>query len=77
MQKKSTGYFSVYLIVTIAFFSASFTSIAAEHGKNQSSPVPVRIAKVEIRMVSDQISLVGTAETIAKSTKLEYFKFAR
>jgi len=67
MKKKSTSYFSVYLIAAIVFFSAGFTSIAAEHGKNQSSPVPVRIAKIEIRMVSDQISLVGTTEAIAKS----------
>ncbi|HUT44040.1 MAG TPA: hypothetical protein VMW95_06860 [Desulfobacterales bacterium] len=69
MQKISTAHFSVCLIATIVFFSAGFTSIAAEHGKNQNSqPVPVRVTRVEIKMVSDQISLVGTAEAIAKST---------
>ena len=69
MQKKITAYFSIYFIAAIVFFSAGFTSIAAEHGKNQKSqPVPVRVARVEIKMVSDQISLVGTAEAIAKST---------
>jgi RND family efflux transporter MFP subunit len=69
MQKKSTAYFSVYLISTIVFFNAGFTSIASEHDKNQNSqPVPIRTARVEIKMVSDQISLVGTAEAIAKST---------
>jgi len=69
MQKKLTAYFSVYLIAIIVFFNAGFTSIAAEHGKKQrSQPVPVRVARAEIRSVSDQISLVGTAEAIAKST---------
>jgi len=68
MQKKITAYFSIYFIAAIVFFSAGFTSIAAEHGKNQKSqPVPVRVGRVEIKMVSDQISLVGTAEAIAKS----------
>ena len=68
MHKNLTAYFSVYLIATIVFFSADFTSIAAEHGKNQTpQPVPVRVARVEIRSVSDQISLVGTTEAIAKS----------
>jgi len=69
MQKKSTAYFLVYLIVTFIFFSAGFTSIAAKDGKKQNShPVPVRVARVEIKSVSDQVSLVGTAEAIAKST---------
>jgi len=64
MQKKP-AYFLVYLIAAIVFFSAGFTSIAA---KQNSHSVPVRVARVEIRSVSDQISLVGTAEAIAKST---------
>jgi len=69
MHKKSTAYFSVYLIAAIVFINAGFTSIAAAQGKNQNSqPVPVRVAKIEIKMVSDQISLVGTAEAIVKST---------
>ena len=69
MQKKPTAYFTVYLIAAIVFFSAGFTSIAAEHGKKRDAhPVPVRVARAEIRSVSDQISLVGTAEAIAKST---------
>jgi len=68
MQKK-TDYFLVILSSTIVFLSACFTSAAAEHGKKQSSrPVPVRVARVETRSVSDQISLVGTTEAIAKST---------
>ena len=69
MQKKSTAYFYVYLIAVFVFFSAGFSSMAAEKVKKQNSPaVPVRVARVEIRSVSDQISLVGTAEAIAKST---------
>ena len=70
MQKrKSTVYFFVYFITAIVFFNSGLNSIAAEHGKNQGSQaVPVRVAKAEIRTVSDQISLVGTAEAIAKST---------
>jgi len=69
MHKKSTAYFSIYLIASIVFLSAGYTSTAAEHGKNQNSqPVPVRVARVEIKMVSDQISMVGTSEAIAKST---------
>jgi len=68
-MQKITAYFLVYLIAAIVFFSAGFTSIAAKDGKKQNSrPVPVRVARVEIRSVSDQISLVGTAEAIAKST---------
>ena len=68
--KKTTAYFYVYLIALIVFFSAGFSLMAAENAKKQNSPppVPVRVAKVEIRSVSDQISLVGTAEAIAKST---------
>jgi len=69
MQNK-TAYSLVYLIAAIVFFSVGFTSIAAKKdGKKQNSqPVPVRVVRVEIRSVSDQISLVGTAEAIAKST---------
>ena len=70
MQKKSTAYFYVYLIAVFVFFSAGFSLMAAEKVKKQDSrpPVPVRVARVEIRSVSDQISLVGTTEAIAKST---------
>jgi RND family efflux transporter MFP subunit len=68
MQKTQSAYFSVYFIAAIVCFSTGFTSKAAQQNKNQSpQPVPIRVAKVEKRMVSDQISLVGTAEAIAKS----------
>jgi len=69
MEKKSTIRFAVYLITINIFFSAGLTSIASEHGKKQNSHiVPVRVARAEVRSVSDQVSLVGTAEAIANST---------
>jgi len=69
MQKKSTARFYVYLMAVFVFLSTGFSLMAAEKANKQNSPpVPVRTARVEIRSVSDQISLVGTAEAIAKST---------
>lgn len=69
MQKKSTAYFYVYLIAVFILFSTGFSSMAAEKVKKQNSPpVPVSIARVEIKSVSDQVSLVGTTEAIATST---------
>jgi membrane fusion protein (multidrug efflux system) len=45
------------------------TSLAEDDRKKQGPPpVPVRVAPVEEKMVSNQISLVGTAEAIAEST---------
>lgn len=40
--------------------------VAAQQPK-EAPPVPVQVATVQNRMVSDQISLIGTAEPIAKS----------
>ena len=45
------------------------SSLAGDTGKSKVlSPIPVRVAVVEKKMVSDQISLVGTTEAIAGST---------
>lgn len=62
--------FYSYLLITIAVFLISASvSPAEESGKSQGPPpAPVRVAIVEKKMVLDQISLVGTAEAIAKST---------
>jgi RND family efflux transporter MFP subunit len=59
-----------YLLIFIAL---GLIIIPASHAENSSKnqgppPVPVRVATVEKKMVSDQISLIGTTEAIAKST---------
>lgn len=59
--------FLTVLIVLLILTSTS-TSMAGEAGKNMKPPpVPVKVALVEVKMVSNQISMVGTAEAIAKS----------
>jgi len=71
MQKtKFTAYFYIYFIISmLVFLSPGFDSSAAQNGKKQGAPpVPVRIARVEKKIVSDQISLVGTTQAIKKST---------
>jgi RND family efflux transporter MFP subunit len=56
--------FSVLLVLISSSYPRAEDSV-----KNQEPPpVPVRVAVVEKKMVSDQISLVGTAEAIAMST---------
>jgi RND family efflux transporter MFP subunit len=69
MKKKLAAYICLYSLTVIIFVSAGFSSLAAEKVKKKGvSPVPVRVGKVEIKTVSDQISLIGTAEAIAEST---------
>lgn len=41
---------------------------AAAQQQKAPPPVPVQVAPVETRLVSDQIALIGTAEPIARST---------
>ncbi len=44
-------------------------TLADNGAKNQGPPkVPVRVAKVSKKLVSNQISLIGTAEAVAEST---------
>jgi len=61
--------FLKYLFIgVLASFIAAFTSLAEDNGKSQGPPpVPIQVAEVEKQMVSDQISLVGTAEAVAES----------
>ena len=59
-------YFFIMLPVLFVLVSTSF---AGKTDKNQSPPRdPVRVAAVKSKMISDQVSLVGTAEAVAKST---------
>ena len=62
--------FGRYLLIFTALgLIVISTSHAGNNGKNQGPPpVPVRVAAVEKKMVSDQISLVGTTEAWSKST---------
>ena len=58
----------IFVAVT-AFLIFAPPSFADKDSKNQGPPpVPVRVAPVEKKMVSDQISLIGTAQAIAEST---------
>lgn len=59
-----------YFLIAMAALSVSVASTPAqENGKKKGPPPsPVRVAVVEIKMVSTQILLVGTTEAIAKST---------
>lgn len=65
---KSSSFKYLLLLGSILLISCS-TSLADDTGKSKvSSPVPVRVAIVEKKMVSSRISLVGTTEAIACST---------
>jgi len=58
----------MFIIVFIMFF-ASQISFASDISKQQGPPpAPVQVAIVEKKMVSNQLSLVGTTEAIAGST---------
>ena len=58
-----------FLMATAVFFITVSTLPAQNNGKKKGPPpVPVRVATVEKKMVSDQISLVGTSGAIATST---------
>lgn len=62
------SFFKYFLIATAVFFISASTLPAQESGKkNGPPPVPVRVAEVKQKMVSDQISLVGTTEPVATS----------
>jgi len=56
------------LIATAVFFISAATLPAQERDQKKSPPpVPVRVAEVKKKMVSNQISMVGTTEAIATS----------
>lgn len=57
------------LICLLMPYPGSAISFAQGKGQQQGPPpVPVRVAAVERQKVSDQISLIGTAEAVAEST---------
>ncbi len=61
-------YIRSFIITALILFAFGVTTHAADAGKTRSAPpVPVRVAVVEKKLVSSQISLTGTAEAIAKS----------
>jgi len=61
--------FSRFLFVAaLTFFLSMPGALAGDAGKSKGPPpVPVRVAKVEKKMVSEQVSLIGTTEAIATS----------
>lgn len=57
-----------FLVAAVLLFASSPARAAGDAGKAQGPPkVPVRVAAVTEKMVSGQISLVGTTEAIATS----------
>ena len=61
--------FKFLLLLWSTLLISCSTSLAGDTGKSKiSSPVPVRVAIVEKKTISDRISLVGTTEAIAGST---------
>ena len=63
------SFFKYFLIATAVFFISASALPAQESGKkNGPPPVPVRVAEVKKKRVSEQISLVGTTEAVATST---------
>jgi RND family efflux transporter MFP subunit len=67
-------FFTAFAAFLIAIFNPVFISISyAEPPGNDAKkpeppPVPVVVSAVEMKMVSDQISLIGTTEAAAEST---------
>lgn len=59
-----------YLLITLLVpYAGGAISFAQDKRQQQGPPpVPVRVAVVERQKVSDQISLIGTAEAVAEST---------
>ena len=58
-----------FLTIGLAFLILAPSLMAGDADKSQGPPpVPVRIALVEQKMVSEQVSLVGTTEAVAMST---------
>ena len=61
-------YIRSFIITALILFAFGAVTQAADADKTRSAPpVPVRVAVVEKKLVSNQISLTGTAEAIAKS----------
>lgn len=61
-------YIRFFLITAFILFALNSTTLAEDIDKSRSAPpVPVRVAVVEKKLVSNQISLTGTAEAITKS----------
>ena len=57
-----------FFITAFILFALNSTTLAANIDKSRSArPVPVSVAIVEKKLVSARISLIGTAEAIAKS----------
>ena len=57
-----------FLIAAAILLVLSSATLAQNAGKNQGPPpVPVKVAEVKIKTVSEQITLVGTAEAIVES----------
>ncbi len=62
------SYVRFFFITAFILFALCSTTQAADVDKNLSArPVPVSVAIVEKKLVSARISLIGTAEAIAKS----------
>ena len=58
-----------FFIVGLVFLVSASTLLAGDKDKGQGPPpAPVRVAAVEQKIVSEQVSLVGTTEAIAAST---------
>ena len=57
-----------FMAVLIGLFSVFFSTTTAAEKKKGAQEVPVQVVPVEKKMVSDQISLIGTTEPIAQST---------
>jgi len=58
-----------FFIVGLEFLFPASTLLAGDKDKGQGPPpAPVRVAVVEQKMVSEQVSLIGTTEAIAAST---------
>jgi len=61
-------YIKFFLITAFILFALNSTTLAEDIDKSRSvRPVPVSVAIVEKKLVSARISLIGTAEAIAKS----------
>lgn len=61
------GALALFISASLNFVPA-LTAQAEDNGKSQGPPpVPVQVAEVEKQMVSEQISLVGTAAAVAES----------
>jgi len=68
-SRTNTALIKCFFVTLVFLLAFSVNATAKNPDKQQGPPaVPVKVAKVARGMVSDQISLVGTTEAIAKST---------